>query len=54
MNSKIRNLSETIVKYSLKVKENDRVLITSGNFRTNDLIKELIKQIVEEKGIPLC
>ncbi len=52
MCSKIKNLSETIVKYSLKVKENDKVLITSGSTRTNELVKELIKQIVEEKGIP--
>ena len=52
MNSKIKNLSETIVKYSLKVQENDRVLITAGSSRTNELVKELIKQIVAEKGIP--
>lgn len=52
MNSKIKNLSETIVHYSLNVKENDRVLITAFSPKTNDLIKELIRLIVETKGIP--
>lgn len=52
MNAKVKNLSETIVRYSLKVKENDRVLITVGSPRANDLVKELIKTIVDAKGIP--
>ena len=52
MNQKIKNLSETIVNYSLKVKENDRVLIMTGSPRTNDLVSQLIKDIVASKGIP--
>lgn len=52
MNPKIKNLSKTIVQYSLKIKENDRVLITVGSPKTNDLVKELIHCIVESGGIP--
>lgn len=52
MNTKIRNLCETIVHYSLKVKENDKVLITTNSERTNELVKPLIKEIVKTKGIP--
>lgn len=52
MNPKVKNLSDTIVKYSLKVKENDRVLITTQSPRTNELIEALIKSIVAVKGIP--
>lgn len=52
MDLKIKNLSETIVHYSLEVHENDRVLITTGSARTNDLVKALIREIVKSKGIP--
>lgn len=52
MNQKVKNLSETIVHYSLKVKEHDRVLIMAGSFRTNDLVSELIKTIIKAGGIP--
>ncbi|MCI8446150.1 MAG: aminopeptidase [Bacilli bacterium] len=52
MNGKIKNLSEAIVYYSLEVKENDKVLITTGSTHTNDLVKSLVKEIVSAKGIP--
>ena len=49
---KLECLSETIVDYSLNVKENDRVLITCHTERPKDLVKLLIKKIVDKKGIP--
>ncbi len=44
-------LSKKIVNYALKVKENDRVLITYESEKCNNLIKNLIKDITEKKGI---
>lgn len=52
MEEKIKKLSNTIVNYSLEVKENDKVLITSQTDKPNDLVKCLIKDIVNNKGIP--
>lgn len=52
MDNKLDKLSETIVNYSLKIKENERVLITYQSSETNDLIKFLIRKIVQAKGIP--
>lgn len=52
MDERLEKLSRTIVEYSLKVKENDRVLITSQTEQPKPLIKYLIKAIVEKKGIP--
>lgn len=45
-------LSKVIVNYSLKVKENDRVLITYMSDSSKNLVKLLIKDIVLNKGIP--
>ena len=52
MNSKLKKLSQTIVEYSLKIKENDRVFITAQTDKTNELILNLIDDIVKMKGIP--
>lgn len=52
MEEKLNSLSKTIVNYSLDVKENDRVLITTQTSEANYLIKCLIKEIVNNKGIP--
>ena len=51
MEEKIKRLAETIVNYSLRVKKNDKVLITYQSVEANDLIKELINQIVDKEGI---
>lgn len=50
--NQINRLSETIVNYSLNIKENDRVLITSVTDKPATLIKSLIQEIVKNKGIP--
>lgn len=52
MNEKIKKLSSIIVDYSLKVKENDRVLITTQSKEANPLIKQLIRDIASQKAIP--
>lgn len=52
MNEKIQKLSSTIVNYSLNIKENDRVLITSVTNNPSPLIKALIEEIAKNKGIP--
>jgi len=48
---KLKELATIIVEHSLKVKENERVLITYKTLDVNPLVKELIKKIQEKKGI---
>ena len=48
-NQKIINLSNTIVNYSLEIKEGDNVQIDFTH-NARDLVKELIKQIKEKKA----
>lgn len=52
MDERIKKLSNTIVNYSVNVKEGDRVLIQYESKNCNSLIKCLIKDIYKNKGIP--
>lgn len=52
MENEIIKLSSTIVNYSLKVKEGERVLISVNGVEPKFLIKSLIRDIVKVKGIP--
>ena len=52
MDERLKKLSNTIVNYSVNVKENDRVLIQYESTKCNPLIKCLIKDIYKNKGIP--
>ena len=53
MIEKLKKLSNTIVNYSLDVKENDRILITVNEIdKTSQLLKYLIKDITKNKAIP--
>lgn len=52
MDERLKHLSNTIVNYSIKVKENDRVLIQYESDKCNPLIKCLIDDIYKNKGIP--
>ena len=52
MDERLKKLSNTIVNYSISVKENDRVLIQYESSKCNPLIKYLIKDIYKNKGIP--
>ncbi len=49
---RLETLSKTIVDYSLKLKENDRVLITCHTDKPKEFVKILIEKIVEKKAIP--
>lgn len=51
MDERLKKLSETIVTYSLKVKKNEKVLITCTS-ECKPLVKELIKDIVKVGGVP--
>jgi len=53
MDERLKKLSNTIVNYSVKVKENDRVLIQYENSECKPLIKCLIKDIYKIKVYPL-
>lgn len=50
MEEKIKKLAYTIINYSLRIKENDKILITSSSLETKDLIIELIKEIKRKKA----
>ena len=52
MDSRIEKLSNTIVNYSVSVKEDDRVLIQYESKECMPLVKCLIKDIYKNKGIP--
>ena len=52
MDEKINKLSDIIINYSLKLKSNEKVLITYQDSKCTPLIKSLIKKIVDLKGIP--
>ena len=53
MDERIEKLSKTIVDYSIKVKENDRVLIQYEDSKCNPLVKKLIDDICEVGAIPI-
>lgn len=52
MDERIKKLSNTIVNYSIKVKNKDKVLITYESVECNPLIKQLIKDIIKVGGVP--
>lgn len=52
MDERIKKLSNTIVNYSVDIKEGDRVLIQYESSACNPLIKCLIKDIYDKKAIP--
>ena len=52
MENELLKLSNTLVNYSLKVKEGERVLISCNSIEPKFLIKSLIRDIVKVKGIP--
>ena len=52
MDLRIKQLSDTIVNYSIKVKKNDRVLIQYESVSCNPLVKCLINDIYKNGGIP--
>lgn len=51
MQEKIETLSQNITDYSLKIKKNDRVLITYASYKCHPLVKSIIKNITAKGGI---
>ena len=49
---RVKKLSEIIVNHSIKVKENDKVLITYMATEADYFVKCLVKDILKNKGIP--
>ncbi len=49
---RLKKLSEIIVNHSIKVKTNDKVLITYQSNEARELIKYLVKEVLKNKGIP--
>ena len=52
MDNRLKKLSETIVNYSVDIKQGDRVLIQYESNMCNPLVKCLIKDIYKNKAIP--
>lgn len=52
MNEKLKELSKKIVNYSLDIKENDKVLIKIQSLNCRDLVKYLVRDIVDKRAIP--
>ena len=48
---RIKKLAKIIVNYSLKVKENDKVLVTYHGIETMPLVKEIVKEVINNKGV---
>lgn len=48
---RIEKLAKIIVNHSLKVKENDRVLITYGGIESMPLVKAIVKEVINNKGV---
>lgn len=52
MDERIKKLSKHIVENSIKVQKGDSVLISSVTLEPSVLVRQLIRDIVEKKGIP--
>lgn len=50
MQEDLRKLAQTIVGYSLEIKEGENVLITTNSTKTSPLIKELLPEIASKKA----
>ena len=48
---RISKLAKIIVNHSLKVKENDKVLITFQSMESMPLVKEIMKEVIKAKGV---
>ena len=48
---RISKLAKIIVNHSLKVKENDKVLITFQGMDSMPLVKEIMKEVIKAKGV---
>ncbi len=49
---RINKLAKIIVNHSIKVKENDRVLISYDGIEAMPLVKAITKEVINNKGVP--
>ena len=49
---RVEKLAKIIVNHSLKVKENDKVLITYQGIEAMPLVKNIVKEVINNKGVP--
>ena len=49
MDTRLKKLSDTIVNYSIDVKKDERVLITTTSLETRPLLNLLIEDIIKKK-----
>lgn len=52
MDERIKKLAKNLVGYSINVKEGEKVLIEYSGEKTIPLVKQLVREIYEKKGIP--
>ena len=51
---RIEKLAKIIVNHSIKVKENDRVLISYQGIESMPLVKEIVKEVINSRGVVIC
>ncbi|MCD8215205.1 MAG: aminopeptidase [Clostridiales bacterium] len=54
MDSRTLKLAENIVNYSIKVKEGEKVLVSSGGLTCLPLVRAVIKEVYKAGGVPYC
>ena len=48
---RIKKLAKLIVNHSLKVKENEKVLITYQGVESLPLVREIVKEVIKVNGV---
>ena len=51
---RIEKLAKIIVNHSVKVKENDRVLVLYQGIESMPLVKAIVKEVINNKGVVIC
>ncbi|MCD7905369.1 MAG: aminopeptidase [Clostridiales bacterium] len=54
MDSRTLKLAENIVNYSIKVKEGEKVLVSSGGLTCLPFVRAVIKEVYKAGGVPYC
>ena len=52
MDERIKKLADNLLNYSVKLKENEKILIEYSGEKTIPLVKEIVKKAYELKAIP--
>ena len=54
MDERIKTLAKNLVNYSCRVKAGDKVYINYTGPSTEDLTRQLVKEVYAAGGLPLC